>query len=531
MTKVVIDYRLYLWYNGVGEGVMNIVPKPFESKITAGETTFSSATQIIAPLDVIVQEMNFLDYEKDVENRVVFEIAETEYDYEIVIDGNIRVWSKTNEGLFHGAMTLKQLVFDGYFEGVATLKNCVIKDKPRFEYRSFMLDIVRHFFDKDVIIKLIDILSLVKINSLHLHLSDNQGYRLESTVFPELNEKANFRKGTRGDGIPVGGYLTKADVKEIVEYAKERFVDVVPEIDLPGHTLFMLVAKPETGCTGEQFDLAENYGIDDRILCAGNENNYEIIEKLITEVVEMFPSKYFHIGGDEVPKSRWRDCEKCNKVMQDNGFENYEQLQGYFTNRVINILKRYNKTPIVWNEAIYSGILDDSAICQYWSDGKKAKDVRDALKNGRKMFVSKNFPYYLDYPYGLNPLKKTYMFEPLSCFDGEGEESVIGIETPLWTEWVADEHKLYKQAFPRSLASAETGWSSGKKDYKDFVERLYNVLGILEAYEVGYEHPTKANPNPFKAVRQALKFLFDMLDIKNPKAWKHAIDAQKGRKK
>ena len=147
------------------------------------------------------------------------------------------------------------------------------------------------------------------------------------------------------------------------------------------------------------------------------------------------------------------------------------------------------------------------------------------------MFVSKNFPYYLDYPHGLNPLKKTYMFEPLSCFDGEGEENVIGIETPLWTEWVADESKLHKQAFPRSLASAETGWSSGEKDYKDFVERLYNVLGILEAYEVGYVHPTKANPNPFRAVGQALKFLFDMLDVKNPKAWKHAIDAQKGRKK
>lgn len=511
---------------------MNIVPKPLHTTLLDGETNFSSRTRIVSPIEVIVKELNFLDYEPAEENTAIFEIGETEYDYEIVIDGNIKVLSKTNEGLFHGAMTLKQLIFDGYFEGVATIKNCHIKDKPRFEYRSFMLDIVRHFFGKEVIIKLVDILALVKINNLHLHLSDNQGYRLESEAYPELNEKANIRKGTRGDGVPVGGYLTKADVKEIVEYAGARYINVVPEIDLPGHTLFMLVAKPETGCTGEQFDLAERYGIDNRILCAGNEDNYKIIEKLIGEVAEMFPSKHFHIGGDEVPKSRWEQCEKCNAVMKAQGFDNYEQLQGYFTNRVINILKQYNKTPIVWNEALYSDMLDDSAVCQYWSDGKGAKAVREALKNGRKMFVSKNFAYYLDYPHGINSLKRTYSFEPMSCFDGEGEENILGIESPLWTEWVADETKLHHQAFPRAIAVAETGWTRKEdKNYKDFVERLYNVLGILEAYEVGYEHPTKANPNIFKAFGQGMSFLFKMLDLGDRKAVKNALDAQKGRKK
>ena len=510
---------------------MNIVPKPLKTTLLEGETTFSADTKIVSPIDVIVKELNFVDYEKAVENSAVFQIADTEYDYELIVDGNIKVLSKTNEGLFHGAMTLKQLVFDGYFEGVATLKNCHIQDKPRFEYRSFMLDIVRHFFDKRAIIKLIDILSLVKINNLHLHLSDNQGYRLESNVFPELNEKANVRKSTRGDGIPVGGYLTKADVKEIVDYAGERYVNVVPEIDLPGHTLFMLVAKPETGCTGEQFQLAERYGIDNRILCAGNEDNYDVIAKLIAEIAEMFPSKYFHIGGDEVPKTQWQKCEKCNALMLKEGFENHEQLQGYFTNRVINILKQHDKTAIVWNEALYSNMLDDSAVCQYWADGKGANAVRNALKNGRKMFVSKNFPYYLDYPHGINNLKRVYKFEPLSCFDGQGEENILGVESPLWTEWVADEEKLHHQAFPRAIAVAETGWTErDNKNYKDFVERLYNVLGILEAYEIGYEHPTKANPNIFKALGQGLKFLFAMLDLGDRKAVKNAIDAGKARK-
>ena len=511
---------------------MNIVPKPLSITVLEGETLFSNSTEIVSPIDVIVKELNFLDYEMGDDNKAIFQIAPTEYDYEIVINGDIRVVARTNEGLFHGAMTLKQLIFDGYFEGVATIKNCHIKDRPRFEDRSFMLDIVRHFFDKNAILKLIDILSLVKINNLHLHISDNQGYRLESEVFPELNEKANTRRSTRGDGIPVGGYLSKADVKEIVDYAGERFVNVVPEIDLPGHTLFMLVARPETGCTGEQFDLAERYGIDNRILCAGNEENYEIIDKLLGEITEMFPSKYVHIGGDEVPKTQWQKCEKCKAVVEREGFDNYEQLQGYFTNRVINILKRYDKTPIVWNEALYSDMLDDSAVCQYWSDGRGARAVREALKNGRKMFVSKNFPCYLDYPHGINPLKRAYRFEPMSCFDGVGEENILGIESPLWTEWVADEDKLHHQAFPRAIAFAETGWTRKEdKCYKDFVERLYNVLGILEAYEVGYEHPTKANPNIFKAFGQAVKFLIDMLDLGDRKAVRNALDAQKGRKK
>ena len=532
MTKVIIDYGLYLWYNSCGESVMNILPKPLKTTLKDGQTKFGANTKIVAPIDVIEKELKFLDYEIAHENTAIFEIGDTEYDYELTIDGNIKVVSKTNEGLFHGAMTLKQLVFDGYYEGVATLDNCEIKDKPRFGYRSFMLDIVRHFFDKNVIIKMIDILALLKINNLHLHLSDNQGYRLESEVFPELNEKANERKQTRGDGVPVGGYLTKADVKEIVDYAGERFVNVVPEIDLPGHTLFMLVARPETGCTGEQFDLAERYGIDNRILCAGNEDNYEIIETLIGEVAEMFPSKYFHIGGDEVPKTQWEKCPKCNALMKEQGLDNFEQLQGYFTNRVINILKKHNKTAIVWNEALYSGILDDSAVCQYWSDGRGAKAVREALKNGRKMYVSKNFPYYIDYPHGINNLKRAYKFEPLSCFDGVGEENILGVECPLWTEWVADEDKLHHQAFPRVMAMAETGWSNPKdKNYKDFVERLYNILGILEAYEIGYTHPTKANPNIFVAFGQAAKFLFAMLDLGDPKAMKNALDAQKGRKK
>lgn len=509
---------------------MNIVPKPFESKITGGTTSFSASTRVNCPFDVIKTELGFLDYEGGEPNQITFEIGDTDFDYELVIDGDIKVTAKDEEGLFHGCMTMKQLIFDGYRDGVATLSNCIIKDKPRFEYRSFMLDIVRHFFDKEVLKGIIDVLALVKINKFHLHLSDNQGYRVESTVYPALNEKGNLRKGTRGDGIPVGGYLTKDDVREIVKYAGERHIEIVPEIDLPGHTLAILVAMPETGCKGEQYELTERFGIDERVLCVGREENYEVVENILKELAELFPSKYFHIGGDEVPKTEWQQCEKCQSVMKREGLESLEKLQGYFTNRVINVLKSLDKTPIVWNEAMYSNMLDDSAVCQFWSDGKKCERVRDALKKGRKIIVSRTNPYYLDYPHGMNSLRSTYSFEPTSPFKGDGTENILGVECPLWTEWVADVGKLHRQAFPRTIAVAESGWSTPEKDYKDFEERLYNVLGILEAYEIGYEHPKKANPNPFKGAGMSLAYLVNMIDVDAIKSLRNAKNAKKGRK-
>ncbi len=485
---------------------MNIIPKPFAIKVGDGTTVFSASTQIECEADILRHEIGFLDYEQGEQNTLTFEIAPTQFDYELIVDGNILVKANTNEGLFHGCMTLKQLIFDGYKDGVAILKNCVIQDKPRFEYRSFMLDLVRHFFDKDVILGIIDILALVKMNSLHLHLSDNQGYRVESTIFPVLNEKANVRKGTKGDGIPVGGYLSKSDVKEIVAYAKERFIEVVPEVDLPGHTLAFLVAMPQLSCSKKQFELAQKYSIDHRILCAGNESSYDFVEKLLIELSELFPSKHFHIGGDEVSKTAWKRCEDCKSVVKREGLNNFEELQGYFTNRVINILKRLGKTPIVWNEATHSGILDESAVCQLWTDGKSKQYTKDKHQSTRRLIVSKADPYYLDYTHGMNKLKSVYNFEPLSVVDDENQDNVIGIEAPLWTELVPTVEKLHRQAFPRVIAVAEAGWSTNEKDYENFVERLYNMLGILEAYEIGYTPMKNVNPNKLTSFVQKIKF-------------------------
>ncbi len=491
---------------------MNIIPQPFDAKVMNGTTVFSASTQIVCESDVLRREIGFLDYEQGENNTLTFEISPTEYDYELIIDGNILVKASTHEGLFHGCMTLKQLIFDGYKKGVSILQNCIVRDKPRFEYRSFMIDLVRHFFDKDAILAIIDILALVKINTLHLHLSDNQGYRVESTEFPILNEKANVRKSSKGDGIPVGGYLSKQDVKDIVAYAKERYIEVIPEVDLPGHTLAFLVAMPQRSCSKEQFELAQDFCVDHRILCAGNEDNYVFVEKLLAELCELFPSKYFHIGGDEVPKKAWESCKDCAAVIEREGLKNCEELQGYFTNRVINMLKQLGKTPIVWNEATHSGILDESAVCQLWTDGKCEEYTVDKFESTRKMIVSKTDPYYLDYPHGVNNLKSIYNFEPLSVIDNKHQPNVIGIESPLWTELVPTVEKLHKQAFPRVIAVAESGWSIASKDYNNFVERLQNVLGILQAYDIAYTPLKKVNPNKIVSYVQKIKFWHGLTD-------------------
>ncbi len=509
---------------------MKILPRPYKIETKDGQFEFNANTHIICPVAIVEKELKFLDFESGKENKIEFAIGDTEFDYEMTISENIAVKSKTEDGLFHAAMSLKQLIFDGYKDGKSCIKNCILYDKARYGYRGFMLDIVRHFFDKDTILGIIDVLALAKFNVLHLHLSDNQGYRLESEVFPVLNEKGNYRKGTRGDGIPVSGYLKKSEVKEIVEYARERYIEVIPEIDLPGHTVAILAAMPEMGCTGEQFDVAERFGIDARIICAGREENYAIIEKLLAEVAEMFPSKKFHIGGDEVPKSQWCECEKCKAKVEKEGLKSFEQLQGYFTNRVVNMLKSLDKTPVVWNEAIYSGMLDNDAICEYWQDGKKAERVAKAAKNGRKVIFTKFRPYYLDYPYGMTPLKATYMCNPSYLFDDEGAKNIIGVECPLWTEYVADVDRLYYQAFPRAFAVAEAGWSTNEKDYKDFVERLENVLAIMQVYDKTFADVKEANPNFVKGGLKVAKFFLNALDVDAIKSAKNANNAKQGRK-
>lgn len=503
--------------------LIRILPKPTRVDVKEGYA-FVTASAIVVAEHAYLKE----DFSRFAEGLLCSgESAEITYalrsdrdledeGYRLTIGDRVDVVATSYAGLVYGWQTLKQLLVQFEKNGTARIPNCVITDKPRFAYRGFMLDICRHWFDKEIILRQIDLAVLHKLNVFHLHLSEDQGIRFESERYPRLNEVGSFRKRNGHDGVAAfgkekatyGGYLTKADIAEIVAYGQERAMEIVPEIDVPGHCMGMIAAYPELSCKGEKIEVANTFGVKKTILCAGNDNTIEFVKNLLTEVAEMFPSPWFHIGGDEAPKGEWKACPKCQKRIADEGLKDEEALQGYFTNVVVEHLKTLGKTAIVWNEAINSGILDKQVVCQFWQDKKGGDEVAKQANAGRKTVVSPFFAYYLDYPYGMTSLRKTYRADPLiKGLSEQGKKSVVGVETPLWTEWVSTLARADYLTFPRLCAVAETGWSTGEKNYEEFESRLAEFLHVLDLYKVTYAPLEDVNPNCFAGLKQVAAFM------------------------
>lgn len=514
---------------------MNITPKANLVKVESDkEFVFSTSTKfvnedLLESKGIVAKLFSELEFEKGVENVVSFALEETKSDEEycLTVGENIEIVASSRQGLLRALATLKQLIFENISGKVAQIPYCKIEDKPRFSYRGFMLDVSRHFFGVEVVKKVLDAMWLLKLNVFHMHLCDNQGFRLQIDSLPKLHEVGSVRKQTRGDNKEVKGYYTKADIAEIIDYATQRGIEVIPEIDMPGHTIAMLAAYPELSCNGEAIEVGESFGIAREILCAGKEHVYDFLFKLLDEVAVMFPSKYIHLGGDEAPKYQWEECDDCKNAVKKLGLRDMEDLQGHFTNRVIEYLKKLGKTAIVWNESLNSGILDSSAVCQYWQDGKVPRRVFAAADSGRKTIVSKFSPYYLDYPYGMFSLKKTYLFEPImDGFSTMAVGNVWGVESPLWTEYVDSQEKLFYQAFPRLIATAESGWSSCKKDFDDFQKRVLFVQDMLAKIGIVGASVKESMPSVVKGSFKVLKFFANAFD-KN--AVKSLFNAQKAK--
>lgn len=481
---------------------MNILPKPFRIDVAEGSFAFRSDAKVATDIPVIAS----LFGGADAASPVRFVKGDTEWDYMLrITPKGVTALAATDEGLFHAAVTLLQLAGEA---GETDLPACTVYDKPRYAYRAGMIDVCRHFFDVDTVKKLIDSMALFKFNHLHFHLSDDQGFRLRIDALPKLHQIGSERKGTCGDGKPTGGYYTKAQIKEIVDYAAERYIEIVPEIDLPGHTRAIVAAYPELSCSGKPTEVASWFGIHSKILCTGKEKVYEALDVIFREMAEMFPCKLFHLGGDEVAKLEWAKCPDCAAVYKREGLKNLEELQGYFTNKAINILKKYGKTPVLWNEALKSDVLDESAVVQYWTtDRASAERVAKAVcEEGRKVVMSRCNPYYLDYPCGTHSLKAMYMLEPAEELGKDAEAGILGVECPLWTEHISETEELFRHFYPRALAVAEAGWSAPGKDYADFEERLKGVLFLLDRRDVPYIPVAECNPGKIKSALQTAAF-------------------------
>ncbi|MBD3256693.1 MAG: family 20 glycosylhydrolase [Candidatus Lokiarchaeota archaeon] len=418
----------------------------------------------------------------------------------------IMILASNPVGIFYAIQSLRQLIFnrneikDSNMNAIS-VRSMEIEDYPRFEWRGFMLDESRHFFGKEIVKKILNEIAYLKINKFHWHLTDDQGWRIEIKKYPKLNEVGSKRKGTRksrrigSDGIPVSGFYTQEELREIVEYARERFIEVIPEIDVPGHTTSALASYPELSCTGGKFKVRQSFGIFKDVLCVGKEKVFEFVEDVFKEVSSVFTSEYFHFGGDEVPTKRWKKCPDCQERMKEHGFQDERELQIYFTNRISQYLNSLEKIPIGWNE-ILNDKLTNIAVCQYWNDNFDL--VLKHARNGRKIIMSEAETVYLNYPYKATPLQQTYFYDPVpSELEKNYHDNILGIEACLWTEYIANDDRLEYQLYPRILAIAEIGWTPKiNKNFNDFKKRLksyYEWFAVSKINAASFGEATNQN--------------------------------------
>lgn len=492
-----------------------IIPEPVELVAKNGSFTLDQETSICVDkelnrLDNYLREKlttstGFKFNEKDLQknNQIQLKLAKSNwklsdegYILKVKYEG-IEIIARKPVGVFYGIQTLRQLLPPG-IESQKVLKNiewsisCIeIEDYPRFKWRGFMLDEARHFMGKEIVKKMLDLMALHKLNKFHWHLVDDQGWRIEIKKYPKLIEVGSKRKikTNRGeesnlkDSDFIGGYYSQEEIKEIIDYAEERFIEVIPEIEMPGHCKAALAAYPELSCTGGPFEVPTRWGIFSDVYCLGKENVFKFLEDVLLEIMNIFPTKIIHIGGDEVPIRKWKSCPNCQQKMKALGFDKEVELQVYLTNYFTRFLEEHGKRLMGWNQ-ILNPTLSKESICQFWFGSRK--DVVEHMRKGGEVIATNYLQTYLDHPYKIISLKKAYKFEPkFPKVDPKFKSKLLGLEAPLWTERVPNLKRLEWQTFPRLTAYAETAWTpKKKKDFKKFKRRLIEFTKRLEILDV-----------------------------------------------
>jgi len=407
--------------------------------------------------------------------------------YSIIISKfKIEIKGNSSEGVMRGIQTLRQLFVADFHKNLKRdawqVPLISIKDTPKFKHRGMLFDSGRHFFEVAIVKKYIDLLALYKMNVFHWHLTEDQGWRIAIEKYPKLTEIGAFR--TQKDSTNYGGFYTKEQVKEIVAYATERHITVIPEIELPGHSLAALASYPELSCTGNTVEVTNEWGVFKEIYCAGNEETFTFLEDVLTEVMELFPSEYIHIGGDEAPKLRWEACSKCQKRIKDENLADEHELQSYFIQRIEKFLHKNNRKIIGWDEILEGG-LSPTATVQSWR-GENGGIV--AANNNQFAIMSPTSHCYFDYGIETTDLEKVYNFNPIpSELAPEKHQFIIGSECNLWSEHIPNEENLDSKVFPRIFAMSEVLWTYPKdRNFLEFYNRVQNQYGILEALHVNY---------------------------------------------
>lgn len=419
--------------------------------------------------------------------RLLLESNKSAYRLNINPKG-ILINAEFNEGLFYGTQTLRQLFPATSEEGHVALplifNSVMIKDVARFNHRGLLLDCCRHFMSVDFVKQYIDLLAYYKMNVLHWHLTEDQGWRIQIDRYPLLTEVGAWR--TQKDGSRYGGFYTKEQIREIVAYAARRHVTIIPEIELPGHSTAAIAAYPTLSCTQEPIKVENEWGVFKDIYCAGNDETFAFLQHVFDEVCELFPGPYIHIGGDEAPKFRWEHCDRCKKRMRDEGIKTEAELQTYFIERIAAYLSAKGKRIIGWDEILEGGIPADAAI-QSW---RGMQGGRDAALHGHSAIMSPTSHCYFDYGLATIDLKKVYAFDPIPLELTPAQAKLIrGGECNMWTEH-APQEKVDSKVFPRMLALSEVLWTYPlNRDYSSFYKRVKDHFIRLKAMDVQFGFP------------------------------------------
>ncbi|TET61002.1 MAG: beta-N-acetylglucosaminidase [Promethearchaeota archaeon] len=513
---------------------INIIPEPVSMTISTGKFTLTNKTTIYTDKDLLkISEflkvlirpatgfnLKIKEYKGSKnfsENSIILQLTDNNINlgsegYLLsVTSQQVNITAKNPAGIFYGIQTLRQLL-PVEIESKKIINNveweiyCLtIEDFPRFSWRGYMLDEARHFHGKEVVKKLLELMALIKINIFHWHLTNDQGWRIEIKKYPKLTKIGSKREETqvgglfskKRDGIPHSGYYTQEDIQDIIDYAGDRFIKIVPEIDMPGHTRAALASYPNLSCKGYPFRVSTHWGFHKDVMCVGKEEVFEFIQNVLKEIVDLFPSNIVHIGGDEVLKQRWKKCPDCQLRLEKEGLKNEKELQTYFTNRIIAFLNNYKQKIVIWNDALNKN-LDGKPICQYWL--RRMKEVREYLKKGGDVIMS-NFKFtYLDHAYSFTPLNLAYKFEPIpKKLEKKYHKHVLGLEAPMWGEYIPNIKRLEWQTFPRLIAFAEIGWTPKlKKNFNSFQERLNIFLKRFDIIGINYANLREVKGNVLK---------------------------------
>lgn len=465
------------------------------------------------------------------ENSIILSLgmqSENPEAYQLMVtDNGVNITAPTAAGVFYGIQTLRKSL-PSVKDAQVVLPQVAISDFPRFSYRGMMLDVSRHFFTLDSVKRYIDILALHNINRFHWHLTDDQGWRIEIKKYPELTEIGSKRKETvighntgKYDGIPYGGFFTQDEAREVVAYAKDRYITVIPEIDMPGHMQAALTAYPELGCTGGPYDVWMQWGVSEEVLCAGNDKTREFIEGVLGELIEIFPSEYIHVGGDECPKVRWEKCPKCQAKIKALGLKSdvhhtaEERLQSYFISNAEKFLNAHGRQIIGWDEILEGGLAPNATVMAWRGVNEGVKAVK--LQHDAIM-VPTTYLYFDYYQAkdkdqepmaigGYVPLEKVYSFEPVpEGLTADEAKHIIGTQANLWVEYITTFRHVEYMVLPRMAALSEVQWSQPeKKDYNDFLSRMprmfdaYNLQGYNYAKHL-FDIQSEFAPKPEEGV-------------------------------